>query len=77
MIVFRISVLFLGVSSTILSLSTNTIYGLWVLAGDLGYVIVFPQFFASVYFPDHLTLAGSISAAVLSVILRYISSYGV
>jgi len=69
-IVFRISVLFLGVSSTILSLSTNTIYGLWVLAGDLGYVIVFPQFFASVYFPDHLTLAGSISAAVLSVILR-------
>ena len=70
-IVFRISVLFLGVSSTILSLSTNTIYGLWVLAGDLGYVIVFPQFFASVYFPDHLTLAGSISAAVLSVILRY------
>ena len=50
-IVFRISVLFLGICSTLLSLSTYTIYGLWVLAGDLGFVIVFPQFFASVYFP--------------------------
>ena len=58
-IVFRFSVLLLGISSTILSLSTYTIYGLWVLAGDLGYVIVFPQFFASVYFADKLTLQGS------------------
>ena len=68
--VFRISVVFLGICSTLLSLSTYTIYGLWVLAGDLGFVIVFPQFFASVHFPEKLTVSGSISAAILSVFLR-------
>ncbi len=69
-LVFRISVIFLGISSTLLSLSTTTIYGLWVLAGDLGYVVVFPQFICSVYLADTVTLAGSISAAVIAIALR-------
>ena len=58
-IVFRISVLILGISSTLLSLFTSSIYGLWVLAGDLGYVIVFPQFVASVFLAKHVTFSGN------------------
>ena len=68
--VFRISVLVLGLCSTLLSLSTSTIYGLWTLAGDLGYVVVFPQFLASVYFPEKLSVYGSLSAGIVSIILR-------
>ena len=49
-LVFRASVVILGILSTLISLSTSTIYGLWVLAGDLGYAIVFPQFLAAVHF---------------------------
>ena len=42
-IALRISVVILGIASTLLSLYTSTIYGLWVLAADMGYVVVFPQ----------------------------------
>lgn len=69
-LVFRVSVLLLGICSTLLALSTSTIYGLWVLAGDLGFVIVFPQFFASVFYPEKVSKLGSIVAAVLSILLR-------
>ena len=68
--VFRISVLILGFCSTALSLSTSTIYGLWTLAGDLGYVVVFPQFIASIYFPEKLSFYGSFTAGLVSIVLR-------
>ena len=68
--VFRISVLVLGFCSTLLSLSTSTIYGLWTLAGDLGYVVVFPQFIASIYFPEKLSFYGSLTAGIVSIVLR-------
>ena len=71
---FRISVLVLGICSTLLSLATssNTVYGLWVLAGDLGYVVVFPQFLASVYFPEYVNKSGSVAAVLISLLLRLI-----
>ena len=49
---FRLSVVLLGVLATLLSLNASSIYGLWILAGDLGYVVVFPQFLAAVHFPQ-------------------------
>jgi len=49
---FRVSVVLLGALATLLSLSASSIYGLWVLAGDLGYVVVFPQFLAAIHFPQ-------------------------
>ena len=49
---FRVFVILLGIMATILSLNSSSIYGLWVLAGDLGYVVVFPQFLAAVHFPQ-------------------------
>ena len=41
-----------------------------VLAGDLGYVIVFPQFFAAVHLSQHVNVFGSVAAALLGTILR-------
>ena len=67
---FRISVFLLGIASTVLSLYTSTIYGLWVLSGDLGYVIVFPQFFASVFLKNHISKYGSVLSAIITFILR-------
>ena len=67
----RFSVVVLGVVSAVLSLSTSTIYGLWVLAGDLGYAIVFPQFVAAVRFEKCVNTAGSVAAAVVGIVLRY------
>ena len=49
---FRLSVILLGALATLLSLNASSIYGLWILAGDLGYVVVFPQFLAAVHFPQ-------------------------
>lgn len=67
---FRLIVVILGIAATLLSLKASTIYGLWVLAGDLGYVIVFPQFLAAVHFPAMVNRAGSIAAALIGIILR-------
>ena len=67
---FRISTLFLGAVSVLLSLSTSTIYGLWVFAGDLGYVMVFPQFAAAVFLRDRVNGAGSAAAAAAGAALR-------
>jgi high affinity choline transporter 7 len=69
-IAFRVFVVLLGVVSTLLSLSTSTIYGLWVLAGDLGYVVVFPQFLAAVHMENHVNPAGSVAGAAVGVVLR-------
>ena len=71
-LVFRISVLILGIASTVLSLYTSTIYGLWVLSGDLGYVIVFPQFLVSVFLPTYVNKYGSLLSAIVTFILRFL-----
>ena len=68
--VFRLSVLCLGIASTLLSLYTSTIYGLWVLSGDLGYVVVFPQFVSSVFLSNSVNKYGSVVSAILTFILR-------
>ena len=43
------------------------IYGLWVLAGDLGYVIVFPQFLMAVHWPQYVNTVGSIAGATIGI----------
>ena len=68
--VFRLSVLCLGIASTLLSLNTSTVYGLWVLSGDLGYVIVFPQFVSSVFLTNRVSKYGSVVSAAMTLVLR-------
>ncbi|CAB4061567.1 SLC5A7 [Lepeophtheirus salmonis] len=45
MLVFRVCLIFLGVVAAIIAINSTSIYGLWSLAGDLSFAIVFPQFF--------------------------------
>ena len=49
------------------SAAGSNIYGLWILAGDLGYVIVFPQFFMAVHWPEYVNTDGSIGAAIIGI----------
>ena len=49
------------------SAAGTDIYGLWVLAGDLGYVIVFPQFLMAVHWPHRVNMEGSIAGAAVGI----------
>ena len=49
------------------SAAGSNIYGLWILAGDLGYVIVFPQFFMAVHWPEYVNADGSIAGAIIGI----------
>ena len=68
--IFRIIIVVLGVASTYLSSSTTTINGLWFMAGDFGYVVVFPQFLAAVHLSNHVNVVGSVAAALVAIIFR-------
>ena len=37
------------------------------MAGDLGYVIVFPQFLMAVHWPQHVNREGSIAGAAVGI----------
>ncbi|TRY78353.1 hypothetical protein TCAL_01734 [Tigriopus californicus] len=67
---FRLSVILLAVMSTVLAIHTDTVYGLWVLAGDWGFVLVFPLFLGAVHFPQHVNKFGAIGAALTGLSLR-------
>ena len=49
------------------SAAGTDIYGLWILAGDLGYVIVFPQFLMAVHWPHRVNKEGSIAGAIIGI----------
>lgn len=68
--VLRISTIFLGIISVILSMLTQSVYDLWILAGDLGYVIVFPHFLAAVHFPHLVNRNGAIVASLVGTFFR-------
>ena len=55
------------VKFTFVSAAGTDIYGLWILAGDLGYVIVFPQFLMAVHWPSHVNMEGSIAGAITGI----------
>ena len=63
---FRLSALLLAVASAALSLSANTVYGLWALPGDLEYVVVFPQFLAAAHLAGRVNGAGSAAGIAVS-----------
>ena len=49
------------------SAAGSNIYGLWILAGDLGFVLVFPQFFMAVHWPEYVNMDGSIAGAIIGI----------
>ena len=64
-----IAVVIAGVASALIAIYVNTIYGLFVMAGDIVYVIVFPQLTAAV-FCSWVNGYGSFVGFILGLILR-------
>lgn len=68
-VVHTVSVIVAGVASSLIAIYVNTIYGLFVLAGDVVYVIVFPQLTAAV-FTSWVNGYGSFFGFVIGLVLR-------
>ncbi|ELT88107.1 hypothetical protein CAPTEDRAFT_157516 [Capitella teleta] len=68
-VVQTVSVIVAGVASSLIAIYVNTIYGLFVLAGDVVYVIVFPQLTAAV-FTSWVNGYGSFFGFVIGLVLR-------
>jgi len=67
--VMRTSIILVGVLATIMSLTIQSIYGLWYLCADLVYVILFPQLCCVVYFKRSNTY-GSLAGYGVGLMLR-------
>ncbi|ESP01429.1 hypothetical protein LOTGIDRAFT_111913 [Lottia gigantea] len=67
--VIRIAVICAGVLGTVIALSAETVYGLYVLCSDLMYVILFPQF-TCVLFLEVTNGYGCVCGYMFSIILR-------
>uniref|UniRef100_A0A182N4P0 High-affinity choline transporter 1 n=1 Tax=Anopheles dirus TaxID=7168 RepID=A0A182N4P0_9DIPT len=60
--VMRVSILVVGVLSTIMALTIPSIYGLWSMCSDLVYCILFPQ--------HHCNTYGSLAAYIIAFLVR-------
>ena len=65
-----VSMVAVGVTATILALSVDTIYGIFILTADIVYVAIFPQFTCAVFVPN-VNPYGSYVGFVLGTILRF------
>ncbi|XP_049863344.1 high-affinity choline transporter 1 [Schistocerca gregaria] len=68
--VMRVSILVVGVLSTIMALTIPSIYGLWSMCSDLVYVILFPQLLMVVHFKHHCNTYGSLAAYLVAFFVR-------
>ena len=55
--------------ATVMGLTIETIYGLWVLSSDLVFVLLFPQLLCAVYL-KFVNVYGSIAAFIVGSVLR-------
>ncbi len=69
-IVQILSMLVVGVTSTLLALFVDTIYGIFILTADIVYVVIFPQFTCAIFVP-HVNTYGSFLGFIIGVILRF------
>ena len=67
--VIRVFVVLTAATSTVIALTADSIYSLFYLIGDLGGVILFPQFLCAVYLPSTNTY-GSLFGFVAGILLR-------
>ncbi|XP_044018414.1 high-affinity choline transporter 1 [Aphidius gifuensis] len=68
--VIRVGICIVGMSSTIIALKIQSVYGLWSLCSDLVYVILFPQLLMVVYFKNYCNTYGSLSAYIIAFVIR-------
>ena len=69
--VIRIAIVVVGFSGCLLSMITNSIFGLTALSSDLMYVILFPQLFCVIYLPRITNTYGAISGYFIGTLLRF------
>ena len=67
------NIILLSVIATYLSLTFESIYELFHFAGDLVYVLLFPQLTSSLYLKDHVNGFGSVTAFVFGTFIRLLS----
>ncbi|KAL0280932.1 UNVERIFIED_CONTAM: hypothetical protein PYX00_002081 [Menopon gallinae] len=68
--VMRVSIIVVGILSTIMALTIPSIYGLWSMCSDLVYCILFPQLLMVVHFKHHCNTYGSLSAYIVAFFVR-------
>ncbi|VDO93454.1 unnamed protein product [Soboliphyme baturini] len=67
----KISIIIVGILSTVMAITIDTIYGLWYLCSDLVYVVLFPQLVCVVYLKKANTY-GALCGYIAGLILRII-----
>ncbi|XP_025099151.1 high-affinity choline transporter 1-like [Pomacea canaliculata] len=71
----RVSIVVVGVLGTVVAVTANTIYGLYVLCSDLMYVILFPQLTLVLWFPP-ANAYGCLAGYLLALTLRLLGGEG-
>ena len=70
-LVARITMIVICVLGTILALTSNSVYNLWVLTSDLIYVMLFPQLLLVIYCSETVNTYGSLVGFLLGAVLRF------
>ncbi|KAK7105750.1 high-affinity choline transporter 1-like [Littorina saxatilis] len=70
MIVQRVSILCVGVLATAISLAIPVIYGIFILAADIVYVIVLPQLTYSIFLPHRGSGFGAVAGFLVGAVMR-------
>lgn len=73
--VLRGSIVLVGVLGTVVAITVNSIYGLFVLCSDLMYVILFPQLTLVLWFPP-ANAYGCLAGYLLALTLRLLGGEG-
>ncbi|KAG1651844.1 High-affinity choline transporter 1 [Nymphon striatum] len=68
--VMKIAIIVNGVIATLIALYAVSIYDLFILCGDIVYVILFPQLLSVIHFPKRVNSYGSLSAFFIGFLLR-------
>lgn len=71
----RLATLLVGIAATGIALSVSTLYGLWLVAGDLTYVLLLPQLIAVVYVKRTNT-TGALVAFAFGLVVRALAFGG-
>lgn len=71
MVVQRLAVICVGLIATAISLSVPVIYGLFILAADIVYVIILPQLTFAIFLPQRGSAFGSVAGFVVGAFLRF------
>ncbi|XP_042142302.1 high-affinity choline transporter 1 [Ixodes scapularis] len=70
--VLRSSIALTAAVSSVVAITVDSVYGLCLLAGDMVYVMLFPQLLAAVHFPSLCNVYGSLAAFIVGLALRSI-----